>query len=177
MIVILVGSLGTGKTTYLKKKFLNKTKKNKLIFARVKQDIGGKVYTNFKDYVSDAVLLSNTTFVVDEAKTAIPRNEPDVSKNKFGVDLITWFVNSRKLNNPIFIVYHSLRDIPVWLLGYTNYFIRFTTIDQFQHQKNRFQSFDSLCERLKSPKQFSKCYKEYGKTFYYDEILIQPTYR
>jgi len=150
MVNIVVGDFGTGKTTYLKNNFVLKTKRDTLIYALISQDFGGlHCERNFKKYVDLAVTKSNTLFIIDEAKTAIPKQEPDVSRGDFDYKLVTWFLNARKCNNFIFIVFHSLREIPIWLISYSDMFIRFRTNDLFQHQLNRFQSFPPIVESIK----------------------------
>lgn len=173
MIVIIVGDFGAGKTTFLKEKFLNKTQKQKMVYALIKKDIGGNVYNNFKSYIGDAVKLSNTTFVVDEAATALPRKEPDPSKGKFPLELLTWFLNARKCNNAVFIVYHTLREIPIWLISYSDYFIRFKTNDLIQFQKMRFQSFPNIVQSLEKNNFPKNIRASFGKTFFYDELKLR----
>lgn len=149
MVNILVGDFGTGKTTYLKKNFVNRTKKDKLIYALISKDFDGlPCERNFKTYVDKAVSKKDTLFIIDEARTAIPKQEPDVSRGDFDRNLITWFLNARKCNNFIFIVFHSLREIPIWLISYSDMFIRFRTNDLLQHQINRFQSFPAIVESI-----------------------------
>ncbi len=120
---------------------------------------------NFKQFLREAVKEKDSLHIIDEAKTAIPRNEPEANSSEFEDNLIKWILNSRKVNNFVVVVFHSLRDVPVWFLMYTNYFIRFGTNDQIQHQLNRFQSYESICKSLKENPTISK--------FEYDEIKIR----
>lgn len=148
MIVIITGDFGAGKTTLLKKKFL-RANKNKLVYALIKKDLGDYPYErDFKEYINKAVLLKDTIFVIDEAATAIPTKQPEPSKKEFDRKLITWFLNARKCNNAIFIVYHTLREVPIWLISYCDYFLRFRTNDLLQHQRNRFISFPSVTKSI-----------------------------
>lgn len=149
MIVVLTGDFGTGKSSLIKTKFL-KSNKSVLVYALIKKDLGENLNyeMNFEKYISKAVKMSNANFIIDEAKTAIPKEEPDAQKSQFERDIITWFVNARKCNNSIFIVYHTLREVPIWLISYTDFFLRFRTNDLLQHQKNRFISFPKIVESL-----------------------------
>lgn len=150
MISVIVGSFGYGKTTYLKNTFLNKSRKEKLIYALIGQDFNEhKTIRNFKIFVDDAVKMSDTIFVVDEAKTALPQKEPDANKNPFERNLLTWFLNARKCNNNIFIVYHTLRQVPVWLIGYIDYLVRFGTTEQRKYMLNRFDGIEPIIASLK----------------------------
>ena len=172
MVNILVGAMGSGKTTYLKNNWLKPTKKEVLCYALIKKDLGNYAYeSNFKKYIDKAVLKKDTLFIIDEAKRALPKKEPDPTlfvingKKKFDYDLITWFLNSRKCNNAIFIVFHSFRDIPLWLLMYTNYIIRFGTKDQIHVQKRRFIDSEPIIESFENYPTLNN--------FSFDEIKIQ----
>ena len=166
MIVIIVGEMGSGKSTLLKPRFLKKSKKQKLCYALMQKDLGNYPYeSNFVEYVNKAVRMKDSMFVIDEAKTCIPRKEPDASKKDFDRKLITWMLNSRKCNNAIFVVFHGLREIPLWLLMYTNYFIRFGTKDQINFQKLRFNSFQPIVDSLEDNPNIPK--------YQYDEICIR----
>ncbi len=172
MVTLVIGEMGSGKTSYLKSTWLYKTIKKILCYALMRADMGNYEYErNFKQYIEKAVTKSDMLFVVDEAKTAIPKKEPDASqymitgKKKFDYELVTWFLNSRKCNNAIFIVFHGWREVPLWLLMYTNYVVRFRTKDQINIQKRRFESFQPIIDSFENYPTM--------KRFEYDEIKIQ----
>lgn len=165
-IIIVVGDFGAGKTTMLKTQFLKPSKKEKLIYALIKKDLGDYPYErDFKEYINIGVTKANTLFVIDEASTAIPNKQPEPSKKDFDNKLITWFLNARKCNNYIFIVYHTLREIPIWLISYSDYFLRFRTNDLLQHQRNRFISFPNVVKSIDTIPTM--------KNFEYDEIKVR----
>lgn len=147
MVVIEVGDFGTGKTTLLKQKFLI-SKMQKRAYALVKKDLNIPCENNFKTFLDDVVNLTNTICVVDEASTAIPREQPDATKREFDRKLLTWFVNARKYNNVIVLVFHALEEVPKWLIKYCDYFLRFKTNDLLQYQMQRFRSFPNLYQSL-----------------------------
>lgn len=157
-----------GKTTLIKKKFL-RTQKNKMVYALMSDDFLDvpkiKVVRNFKQFVSEAINHKDTIHIVDEAKSAIPRNEPEANKNEFEDNLIKWFLNARKYNNFIILIYHSLRDIPVWLLMYTKFLLRFNTLDQLDRQTMRFNSYPNIISSIKENPTIKK--------FEYDEIKVR----
>lgn len=153
LVVIVVGEMGMGKTTYIKENFLNRTKKKKIVYALVQKDFGkvDEFHNNIKSFVSSVVLKHDTINVVDEAKTAFGHKEPDVNrKDQHDRNLVVWLENSRKFNNAIIISFKMLRDIPLWLLGYCNYFVRFNTMDQIQFQVQRFKSFPNITDSLEN---------------------------
>lgn len=150
MVTIVVGEMGWGKTTYLKE-WLDRAKqrnKGSLIYCCVSEDFRNEnPITSRAKYLDQAVKMKNTLFIVDEAVTFMPSEKPDIEK-KEGWQLYTWLVNSRKLNNMIFVVFHSLRDVPLWLLMYTKVFARFQTMDQVNVQARRFKSYTPLYNNL-----------------------------
>lgn len=165
-IYIVVGEMGMGKSTHIKKRFLSKTKRKISCYNLIANDFEGLPCVNdFESFIDEGVFDSNTLFVVDEASTAIPLEKPN-PKKEFGRKLLTWLVNSRKCNNPVFFVFHSLKEIPVWLLMYSNYFIRFNTLDQIDVQKRRFKSYQNIVDSLNDFPIIPK-YK-------WDEFAIRP---
>ena len=72
-------------------------------------------------------------------------NKPNDMNNK----LADFLVNCRKLNNFIFIIFHSLSQIPSeWLIPYLDYLIRYKTNDLLQYQISRFKSFANIVRNL-----------------------------
>lgn len=155
MVAVIVGEMGKGKTTYIKE-WLSRTAqigKDHLIYCLLSEDYNRKTQNVIVDrdaFLNKAVRKRNTLFVVDEAITFIPEEKPDTRNKKdlFGLKLYTWLSNSRKLNNPILIVFHSMRDVPVWLIMYTQFFVRFQTMDQADVQARRFRSYPKLRENI-----------------------------
>lgn len=167
MKIILVGASGMGKTTEIKR-HIAKSKKTKLGYALISQDFEGviPIERDFKTFVDKAVKMKNTMFIIDEASTALPNEQPDATKNTFERNLKIFFLNSRKCNNVVFIVYHTMREVPVWLIAYANYFLRFNTSDQLQHQLTRFQSFPTIVKSIQENPIIPK--------YEYEELFIQP---
>lgn len=154
MVTIIIGDYGTGKTTLLKKKFLSHTKRNKKIIAPVPEDFPNmKVETDFEAYMKDAVKLTNTFFVVDEAVTCIPMKQPDASSNDHNKRVLTWLVNARKFNNAIFFVYHDFNETPLWIFRKADFVLRFQTNDQLDIQKRRFITFPKIVRSFEAEQQ------------------------
>jgi hypothetical protein len=153
-VICLAGELGAGKTSYIKK-FAAKAKTKKTVcYLRISDDWNdGKVltFTNFVEFIKYANTQTNTLFIIDEAFTCLPKklnikmNKPNDINNL----LADFLVNCRKLNNFIFIIYHSLSQIPTeWLIPYLDYLVRFKTNDLMQYQVSRFKSFDTIVKSL-----------------------------
>lgn len=153
-VICLVGEMGSGKTSYIKKYAAKVKGKNICCYLRVSDDWNDKKvlkFTNFVEFVKYANTQTNTVFIIDEAFTCLPKklnikmNKPNDINNLLA-DLL---VNCRKLNNFIFIIYHSLSQIPTeWLIPYLHYLVRFKTNDLLQYQINRFRSFASIVASL-----------------------------
>lgn len=146
-IIIVVGEMGSGKTTEVKKRFVKPTKSQVKVYAPKPKDFAEcgniKVYKDFLYLLKSSYEDVDTLFIVDEAFTVIPKEEPDIRKEKEKM-MADWLVNSRKCNNFIFWVFHTFKQVPTWALGYSEIVMRFNTKEQLQHQKLRFQSFPKL---------------------------------
>lgn len=167
----LVGDMGSGKTTFVTKNFCEKTKREILCYLRVRSDFPikrAKVFTNFMDFIATANTKTNCIFFIDEAFTCLPKRlniRPD-KPDKIDNQLADFLVNARKLNNFVFIVYHSLNQVPTdWLISYLDYFVRFRTNDLMQYQFNRFSSFPNIIRSLQE--------KNITENFVYDVIKIR----
>lgn len=162
LVNCLVGEMGSGKTSYIKK-FASRVKtKNICCYLRVSDDWNDskiKKFTNFVEFIKYANTQTNTLFIIDEAFTCLPSklNIKMDKPNDIHNLLADFLVNCRKLNNFIFIIYHALAQIPTqWLIPYLNYLVRFKTNDLLQYQINRFKSFTNIVENLIRYKEIEK---------------------
>lgn len=153
-VICLAGKTGEGKTSYIKK-FSKKLKTKKTVcYLRISDDWNDEdvfKFTNFKEFIEYANTQKDTLFVIDEAFTCLPKklnikmNNPNDLNNL----LADFLVNARKLNNFVFIIFHSLSQIPTdWLIPYLDYFVRFATQDLLQYQIARFRSFPNIMQSL-----------------------------
>lgn len=151
-VICLVGETGSGKTTYVKE-WVSKSKKELIAYCRIREDIGmkGKIYTNFLDFIEEANTKKDSHIFIDEAFTCLPKRlniKPDKPENIHN-QIADFLVNSRKLNNFVWILYHSLSQVPTdWIIPYLNYFVRFQTNDQLNYQLTRFSSFPNITNSL-----------------------------
>ena len=155
-VIGIVGQTGEGKTTYIKNK-ADKVRSKKIVcYLRVSDDWDDDniiKFTNFIEFLKFANSQTNTLFIIDEAFTALPKKlsikmgKPNDLHNQ----LADFLVNSRKLNNFIFIIYHSISQIPSdWLIPYLDYLVRFQTQDLLQYQIQRFKTFANIAENLRT---------------------------
>lgn len=142
MIIILVGAMESGKSTY-GKKYISRTPsdRSRLVYARVKRDFEDHpklLYFNvFNDFLSCALGESNASMFVDEAVTCLPKELPS-GMSKRGNRLTTWLVNSAKCNNFCFIAFHQLDQIPKWLIGYSEILVRWNTMENLAPMIRKF---------------------------------------
>lgn len=151
-VIAVVGATGEGKTTYTKVKF--KSHRQTICYLRIESDFEGKnvvKFTNFMDLLKFGKRKKDKTFFIDEAFTCLPKRldiKMDNPNHPHNV-LADFLVNARKMNNFIFIVVHSFKQIPDWLPTYLDYIIRFNSQDQFQYQANRFSAFPVIEQSIK----------------------------
>lgn len=150
-IIVIVGEQGAGKGSVLKSRFLV-IPKEKLCYALIRADLGENLtyIRNRDEYINKACTMKDTMFVIDEAQTFFSKKEPDSANNPMDRKMMEWFVNQRKCNNMILIVYHSLRDVPLWILTHTNYFLRFNTKENLNIQKTRFSSHPNIVTSIEN---------------------------
>jgi hypothetical protein len=153
-VIGIVGELGAGKTSFIKK-FASKLKtKQTVCYLRISDDWNDdnvSTYTNFADFLRFANSQTNTLFIIDEAFTCLPKklNVKMDKPNDLHNLLADFLVNCRKLNNFIFIIYHALAQVPTeWLIPYLDYLVRFKTNDLMQYQIQRFKSFTNIVQSL-----------------------------
>jgi len=153
-VICLAGELGAGKTSYIKKFAAKAKAKQTVCYLRISDDWNDKnilTFTNFVQFIKYANTQTNTLFIIDEAFTCLPKklNIKMDKPNDINNLLADFLVNCRKLNNFIFIIYHSLSQIPTeWLIPYLDYLVRFKTNDLLQYQITRFKSFANIVSNL-----------------------------
>ena len=151
----LVGHTKTGKTTFIKEKFCNKVdNKEILAYVRIRDDFnieGAKVYNNFEEFLRLVSKKKDSLIIIDEAWTALPQtiNVSMGKPNKLDNILADFLVNAPKMNNFVFIIYHSFSQIPSkWLIPYLDFLIAFKTNDMYNVQIRRFTSYPEIARYL-----------------------------
>lgn len=152
-VIPVIGATGEGKT-YWVKSVLRKTKNEKFTFSLIAGDYNKecKMITNFTEFLHLISTKTNCVFVVDEAYVVLPQSLNPEAKKLHRI-IAEALVNARKLNNIVIFVFHQFRQLPGWLVGYSNFVIRFNSNDQFEVQARRFASYENLYSSLfKYPK-------------------------
>lgn len=138
MTLLVVGSTGTGKSTFIKKlikmivsgKYSNK---NKLIFdfqdehgdinaVRVVPNKLLPVKIAKEKFFKQFLAVKNTCVVFEESRIYCKHQE-------LNEDMIKKLVGKRHDNNTIIFSFHAMRQIPLWLLDYTDFVFLKHTID------------------------------------------------
>jgi len=154
-VICVVGATGEGKTT-LVKKYVPKRRQS-ICYLRMSDDFNEEniiKFTNFVMFIHTGNRKKNSTCIIDEAFTCLPKNliikpgKPQDIHNQ----IADFLVNARKMNNFVIIIFHALAQIPLWLIPYLDFLIRFNTLDQTQYQERRFSAFPEITNSLrKSP--------------------------
>jgi hypothetical protein len=153
----LVGHTKTGKTTYIKENYCSKVNDKDIIaYVRIRDDFdikGANVYNNFEEFLRIASRKKDSLIIIDEAWTALP-DKVNISmskQNKLDNILANFLVNAPKMNNFVFIIYHSFSQIPSkWLISYLDFLIAFKTNDMYNVQIRRFTSYPEIAKYLSS---------------------------
>lgn len=178
-VIVLAGDMGCGKTSLIALDYFAKTNRKKYRFVRRSATLQNnptpiqkrifselqksKEYKDFIPFINKMITETNSIITIDEAFSVVPK-QINV-KNEEDEKLMTLLVNTREANNFLFFIYHTLRDIPIWLIGYADYFIRYRTNDLFQFQRNRFMSFPEIVKSIDE--------NNITENFVYDEIKIR----
>lgn len=139
---IIIGESGAGKTTLLKQ-LTTSTGKEKIIFSIDTEFTGAAFFNNWAAYLKAAGMQRDSILIIDEANAVLKHDKEDK-------ELIKIMMRARKYNNLIFVSFHAFRQVPLWLLMYSNYCIRFNTADQTEIQAKRFISYPFICKALES---------------------------
>jgi len=156
---IIVGTTGTGKTTFVKER-LKKVKLNALYLYDVNRE-----YTEFKNeplpkfdnFLLKATSLKNAVMVFEEATIFF-------GNKSSSHEMTELLVRKRHTNNTIFLVFHSLRAIPRNIMELVNGVFLFYTVDSSSLVDQKFKN-DKLNDV------FEEVQKEYGENKYYYGFL------
>lgn len=118
-VVAIAGGTGSGKTTYTKK-IISVFKGKKPFFI---YDIDAEYlefyrapYVPLKEFYNKVIKLKNSVIVFEEAKLFFGHANADS-------DLLEMIITARRRGNIIIFNFHQLRQIPIHILGYTNFLV------------------------------------------------------
>lgn len=144
--VIVVGTNGTGKTTYIKERLSKVNKSSLLIYDINKEyeDFYDKPFVKMNDFLETATQVNNGVIVFEEA-TIFFNNR---STNEEMRELL---VRRRHTKNMIFLVFHSIRSIPRDIMDMSNYLILKYSVDspKFISRKFENEAIDDAVIQLK----------------------------
>jgi len=121
-VIIVCGFTGQGKSPIIKKIISAAGTRNKLVFdARREYDSTWTVFYNF-DIFRQSMLYAKQSAIVFEEATA------NISAFK-DQELADIYTASEHNLNVVFMVFHSLADVPVNLIRNSHYMILFESID------------------------------------------------
>jgi hypothetical protein len=125
-INIVCGGQGQGKTTFVKNSV---SKMQGVIVLDVNNEYkdlekeGAKlIIKDFRTSLENIKNLNGITLIVEEATVFF-------SNRKYDENLLELIIRKRHQKNNIFLIYHSLTDIPDYLLRLSDYLILFKTKD------------------------------------------------
>ena len=160
MVLIVAGSTGTGKSTFIKeliKTVSERTHKKEVLifdFQGEHSDVQGtKIIPNINLPVKIAkekffnlfLLRKNSCIVFEEAR--IYCKHQDLNE-----EMIKKLVGKRHDSNTIIFSFHALRQIPLWLLDYTDFIFLKHTIDTNVARFNEYPDILEAYKMLKNQK-------------------------
>lgn len=145
----VIGGTGRGKTTFVSKQ-LAKVHKNSIALYDVNREKLYKPFTagdlpNIDNFVERTSRMRNALIVYEEATIFFSNRGHDQTLK----DIL---VRKRHTNNTVFLVFHSLRDVPNYVYRLCNYVVLFKTNDSGGFVKSNFKDerLSALYERVRS---------------------------
>ena len=132
----MVGGTGSGKTTFVKTKIVNKYKGNKFIYDINNEYVGG-IMMEIDKFITIGKSLSNHLIIFEEA-TIFFSNKGD---NK---DLSHILVTKRHRANVIVFCFHNLQAVPVNILNMCDLMVLFKTNDNPKMVEGKFKQHQNI---------------------------------
>lgn len=132
--IIVVGGTGSGKTTFAKNEILKKHKGSKLIY-----DVN-KEYTEFNTeymqmdvFLQKALAAKNKLILFEEATIFFDTKGGSREMREL-------LVRKRHTNNMFVFNFHSLGQVPLYILNFVDYLILFKTTDQWSVVERKYKN-------------------------------------
>jgi Cdc6-like AAA superfamily ATPase len=143
--IVIVGATGTGKTTEVCKILENLRNRKSFIFD-VNKEEKYKVFKNswdknldFKKFVENMCKVANSNIIFEEA--TIFFSHAGITENIKKI-----LVQKRHTNNFILFNFHSLRQVPLFILDFCDVLIIGKTIDNRKNIETKFSAFTEVFE-------------------------------
>lgn len=153
---LVVGSTGTGKTTFVKK-LLTKSTCRKFIY-----DIN-KEYTEFKNEYVFSSDFSNFSDVTETKRNCIiVYEEATIFFSNKGSDKLTTgqLVRKRHTNNILVFVFHSLRTVPLHIFDLIDFLVLHKTGDNIKLIERKFDGNEKVLNSFFEVQQSKNKYEE-----------------
>lgn len=152
--IIIAGGTGTGKTT-LAKTLINKRTKNILIYD-VNNEYGYP-YTDMVSFLNKAKRVKNHVILFEEATIFFSTSGGEKNVREI-------MVRKRHTNNILIFNFHSLSQIPLYILMFCDYLFIKKSNDQISQIERKFKGnaniFKAYAEVYNSPDKYTtKCLK------------------
>lgn len=152
--ILVVGGTGSGKTTIIKKLFVNNWKRNKLIYD-INNEYKEGLMMPMDKFLNIVKTASNSMILFEEA-TIFFSNKGDVEELRY------LLVSKRHRNNVIIFTFHSLQSVPINIFALCDLLVLHKTNDNYRLIKNKFDGhvelFEAFVELSKTSDRFARTY-------------------
>lgn len=142
-LIINVGGTGSGKSNRTKE-ILNSLAGRALYINDVNYEYkefgrGAKQGLTPTEFKTGAYKLKNHVIVYEEASMMFSHGNKDE-------DTVRLMVQKRHTNNYLVFNFHSLRQVPLWIMDYCDYLILHETTDNPKNIESKFGDYDKIFE-------------------------------
>lgn len=141
LVTLIAGGQGTGKTTFAKSCIQNPKRAVILDvnneYKEYDKQGALRITDNFKKSLQDLKTLSGITLICEEATIFF-------SNRKYDESLVSIIIRKRHQLNDIFLVYHSLTDIPDYLLRISDFLWVFKTKDNPTRIESKYKDYTDI---------------------------------
>jgi GTP-binding protein EngB required for normal cell division len=142
--IAFAGESQCGKSTL--GKYLMSITRQEVYAISIKNNLGRPIYMNWKVFMQDIKGKKDIFIFIDEAKSFINKNEDFMERYKG--DFLQLLRMAKEWNIIVIMVFHSLREIPVWLLAHLDEIERWETKEDKVRQARRFADFEYVHDSL-----------------------------
>jgi hypothetical protein len=144
-VILNVGRTGSGKTTNVKQ-IIKEAEGMPLYLYDVNNEYGiykGNTLPKFNEFLQVAKTKTNTLIVFEEATIFFSH------KNQ-AEEITEMLVRKRHTKNLIVFNFHSLRQVPLYIIDFVNILILHTTNDNPKHIISKFEKYEQIFDAYNS---------------------------